>query len=166
MYADLRQDARLCACLEECDRDLAAEARAGGCLVWGCLEWGGPVHAARYARKRRGGEPADLGPGFDRRESFCSARDGCRRRLTPPSLRFLGRKVHLGAVVGASSESALPRAGGVVRTWWGAKRTAWRIFTKPAGSTWSRTRRMNSGGESMTVRPYLIAKRMPVASIA
>jgi len=55
LYADLRQDARLCACREECDRDLAAEARAGGCLVWGCLEWGGPVHAARYARKRRGG---------------------------------------------------------------------------------------------------------------
>ena len=26
-------------------------------------------------------------------------RDGCRKRLTPPSVRFLGRKVYLGAIV-------------------------------------------------------------------
>jgi hypothetical protein len=56
------------------------------------------LRAARYPRKPRGG-PADLGPAFDTRESFCCARDGCRKRLTPPSLRFLGRKVYLGAVV-------------------------------------------------------------------
>jgi hypothetical protein len=31
--------------------------------------------------------------------SFCCAVDGCRARATPPSLRFLGRKVYLGAVV-------------------------------------------------------------------
>ena len=33
------------------------------------------------------------------RLSFCCARDGCRKRVTPPSVRFLGRKVYLGAVV-------------------------------------------------------------------
>ncbi|MCP4898495.1 MAG: hypothetical protein GY906_16090 [bacterium] len=33
------------------------------------------------------------------RESFCCAEEGCRRRTTPPSLRFLGRRVYLGAVV-------------------------------------------------------------------
>src|SRR5262249_4327325 len=33
------------------------------------------------------------------RRSFCCAVDGCRRRCTPPSVRFLGRKVYLGAVV-------------------------------------------------------------------
>ena len=33
------------------------------------------------------------------RLSLCCAREGCRKRATPPSLRFLGRKVYLGAVV-------------------------------------------------------------------
>ncbi len=31
--------------------------------------------------------------------SFCCARRDCRKRATPPSFRFLGRKVYLGAVV-------------------------------------------------------------------
>jgi hypothetical protein len=31
--------------------------------------------------------------------SFCCDQEGCRRRHTPPSVRFLGRKVYLGAVV-------------------------------------------------------------------
>ena len=31
--------------------------------------------------------------------SFCCAVDGCRKRTTPPSLRFLGRKVYLAAMV-------------------------------------------------------------------
>jgi hypothetical protein len=30
---------------------------------------------------------------------FCCDRDSCRKRVTPPSVRFLGRKVYLGAVV-------------------------------------------------------------------
>lgn len=33
------------------------------------------------------------------RLSFCCALDGCRRRNTPPSVRFLGRKVYLGVMV-------------------------------------------------------------------
>ena len=33
------------------------------------------------------------------RLSFCCDRDGCRKRTTPPSVRFLGRKVYLGAIV-------------------------------------------------------------------
>jgi hypothetical protein len=93
LYAEWVGDARLYAFLWECDRDLAAEARAGGCRVCG-----GRVDSARYPRKPRG-SPADLGPAFETRESFCCAQDGCRKRLTPPSLRFLGRKVDLGAVV-------------------------------------------------------------------
>ncbi len=93
MYAEWVGDASLYAFLWECDRDLAGAARAGGCVVCG-----GRVDTARYPRKPRGGPPG-LGAAFDRRESFCCARDGCRKRLTPPSLRFLGRKVYLGAVV-------------------------------------------------------------------
>jgi hypothetical protein len=40
-----------------------------------------------------------LGPEHDRRFSFCCALDGCRSRATPPSLRFLGRKVYLATIV-------------------------------------------------------------------
>jgi hypothetical protein len=40
-----------------------------------------------------------LPPEYEWRLSFCCAREGCRKRHTPPSLRFLGRRVYLGAVV-------------------------------------------------------------------
>jgi hypothetical protein len=33
------------------------------------------------------------------RLSFCRDRDGCRKRVTPQSLRFLGPKVYPGAIV-------------------------------------------------------------------
>ena len=36
---------------------------------------------------------------YAERFSFCCAVDGCRKRTTPPSLRFLGRKVYLATVV-------------------------------------------------------------------
>lgn len=74
------------------DEDLAAETRSGGCPC------GGVLHRADYPRKPRGG-PADLGPEYRRRLSLCCAREGCRGRSTPPSVRFLGRRVYLGAVV-------------------------------------------------------------------
>jgi hypothetical protein len=42
---------------------------------------------------------AGVGGGYGWRWSFCCALDGCRRRVTPPSVRFLGRKIFVGAVV-------------------------------------------------------------------
>jgi hypothetical protein len=85
-------EARFYEFLERIDMDLAEATRQEGC---GCA---GVLHRASYPRKPRGG-PRDLGLGYDRRLSFCCARHGCRRRQTPPSVRFLGRKVYLGAVV-------------------------------------------------------------------
>jgi hypothetical protein len=87
------QDARLYALLQRVDGDLAEQAR-----VSGCLRCGGVLHQARYPRKPRGG-PAELDDAHSRRLSFCCAREGCRRRKTPPSVRFLGRRVYFGAVV-------------------------------------------------------------------
>jgi hypothetical protein len=75
------------------DRDLAASARAARC--WRC---GGALHCGSYARKPRGG-PAGLGREHTERFSFCCAVDGCRKRATPASLRFLGRRVYLATVV-------------------------------------------------------------------
>jgi hypothetical protein len=92
MYRSLLGDSRLYELLLKCDEDLAVAARAQGCPC------GGVLHRASYARKPRGfiaGQPV----GYDERHSFCCAQDGCRKRTTPPSLRFLGPKVYLGAVV-------------------------------------------------------------------
>jgi hypothetical protein len=75
------------------DIEMAAEAQAEGCAC------GGVLHSARYPRKPRGGPPAGLRAEYSTRESLCCAVEGCRRRVTPPSLRFLGRRVYLGAVV-------------------------------------------------------------------
>lgn len=86
-------DARLYQVLQKIDEDLARDAREAGCPC------GGVLHSARYPRKPRGPSPSDLGDGYDKRLSFCCAKEGCRHRTTPPSVRFLGRKVYLGAVV-------------------------------------------------------------------
>lgn len=92
MCPNLLGDARLYAMLLRCDEDLASAARTAGCPC------GGVLHSAQYGRKPRGAG-APLPEGYDRRHSFCCNREGCRQRTTPPSLRFLGRKVYLGAVV-------------------------------------------------------------------
>lgn len=92
MCHEILGDARLYGLLLKYDEDLAAEAQAAGC------ECGGVLHVSDFPRKPRGG-PSDLGAGHDRRLSFCCDRDGCRGRVTPPSVRFLGRRVYLGAVV-------------------------------------------------------------------
>lgn len=76
--------------LEQVDSELARSVQEAGCLF--CEE--GTLHRADYDRKPRSG-PAH----WDERHSFCCDRDGCRRRHTPPSVRFLGRKVFVGFVV-------------------------------------------------------------------
>lgn len=78
--------------LRQVDLDLAAEAQAEGCAACGDR-----LHRGDYPRKPRGG-PEGF-PAFVRRLSFCCRREGCRRRRTPPSVRFLGRKVYLATVV-------------------------------------------------------------------
>ena len=92
MYQNLLGDAQVHEFLFLCDWDLAMEARRGGC-GW-C---GGRVDQANYPRKPRGFSGL-LGAECVRL-SLCCAVEGCRRRLTPPSVRFLGRRVYFGAVV-------------------------------------------------------------------
>lgn len=93
MYQTLLADASFFEFLFRCDRDLAEKAREGG-----CLECGGVLHRADYLRRPRG-EPRGLDKELALRYSFCCAGEGCRKRHTPPSLRFLGRRIYLGAVV-------------------------------------------------------------------
>ncbi len=77
----------------EIDHELAAEMRAGRCLACG-----GRLDSRTYPRKPRGGPPG-VSDEHDRRLSFCCSAEGCRKSHTPPSVRFLGRHVYLGAVV-------------------------------------------------------------------
>lgn len=93
MYLTWLADARLYEVLARIDGDLAETARQAGCRVCGDV-----LHSARFPRKPRGG-PAGLPAAYDHRHSFCCAVEGCRKRRTPPSVRFLGRRVYLGAVV-------------------------------------------------------------------
>ena len=73
----------------------------------GCPRCNGPLHRSDYTRKPRGAWIAPAGEAWVRRFSLCCGREGCRKRATPPSLRFLGRRVYLGAVVIVASLVAL-----------------------------------------------------------
>jgi hypothetical protein len=77
--------------LEKVDADLAEKVQTGG-----CLHCDGELHRADYPRKPRGG-PEMAGAVY--RDSFCCEKDGCRKRHTPPSVRFLGRKIYWGFIV-------------------------------------------------------------------
>jgi hypothetical protein len=79
--------------LEKCDADLAEK-----CQQAGCLKCGGRLDRSDYRRKPRGG-PEEAKKVETWRDSFCCDVDGCRKRHTPPSVRFLGRKVYWGVVV-------------------------------------------------------------------
>jgi hypothetical protein len=76
--------------LTKVDADLATQTREKG-----CVHCGGALHRADYPRKVRGLVLEEE----VWRDSFCCAREGCRRRATPGSVRFLGRRVYAGFVV-------------------------------------------------------------------
>ena len=80
--------------LEELDEWVARRVAAEG-----CPKCDGPLHRGDYERKPRGAAIAPAGEAFVVRFSLCCGREGCRKRATPPSLRFLGRRVYLGVVV-------------------------------------------------------------------
>lgn len=80
--------------LEACDLAITLRVAAARCPTCG-----GPLHRGDFGRKPRGGLIAAAGEAFVLRFSLCCGRHGCRKRATPPSLRFLGRRVYLGAVV-------------------------------------------------------------------
>jgi hypothetical protein len=92
MYHDLHETASFWPFLLRVDQELAEEARKKACRC------GGRLHPANYLRKPRG-TPVQLPAAQCLRLSFCCDRDGCRKRTTPPSVRFLGQKVYLSAIV-------------------------------------------------------------------
>jgi len=93
MCHKLLADTSLWFLLLQIDRDIAAGVQARGCPCCG-----GRLDVSDYPRKPRGAL-VELPEEYRQRLSFSCAREGCRKRATPPSVRFLGQKVFLGAVV-------------------------------------------------------------------
>jgi len=127
MYHDLPRDARFWSLLFTLDQDLAETARKKACPC------GGRLHCSNYLRKPRG-TPVQLPESQRLRLSFCCDRDGCRKRVTPPSVRFLGQKVYLNAiiiVISAMRQGPTPRRVRELSNRFGAdQRTIarWQVF--------------------------------------
>lgn len=129
MLHALRLAGEFFARLEKMDEAIAAAVAAGR-----CQHCDGPLHRGNYQRKPRGAFLAAAGEAFTIRHSLCCGRRGCRKRATPPSLRFLGRRVYLEVVVVVASmvvqavamtaRAAMPIVGIPLRTlrrwsdWW------------------------------------------------
>jgi hypothetical protein len=143
MYFSILQDSRLYAFLLQVDRDLASQVQRSTCRFCGAV-----LHSACYLRKPRG-LPAgvDPGPEYPIRFSFCCSAEGCRRRHTPPSVRFLGAKVYLGVMVvllAVMRQGPTPRRArelqgvfGVDRRTLGRWRTWWQTLF-PKSRFWQR----------------------------
>lgn len=140
------------------DQALADDARALGCPACG-----GALHTRNFQRKPRGGLMATAGEEFCWRLGRCCSREGCRRSVLPPSVRFLGRRVYLEAVVFLVCLQVLlsgmaPRApvAGVplktVRRW-----LFWWISDLPTSSTWQwiRGRLMPPVNEDLLPRSFV-----------
>lgn len=139
MWHGVRLFGEFFATLAAADEKIATQVKAAGCRYCG-----GPLHQGNYGRKPRGAEIAGAGEAFWLRHSLCCGRRGCRRRALPPSLRFLGRRVYLEAVVLIATALTLVMASlGEVRGETGVPvRTlrrwrTWWTSTFPRLSTWT-----------------------------
>jgi len=93
MLSNLLQDVSLFRILHPIDRDLAES-----CQQARCPHCQGPLHKASYLRKPRGG-PEKIPEEYLHRFSLCCGREGCRRRILPPSCLFLDRRVYCRVVI-------------------------------------------------------------------
>ena len=127
MYHSLPSNASFWPFLVSVDEDLAETTRKQGCPC------GGRLHSANYPRKPRGG-PKSLSEDYRLRFSLCCECDGCRKRRTPPSVRFLGPKVYLAVVVilvAAMRHGPTPRRVRELSAQFGADRRTiarWQVF--------------------------------------
>lgn len=88
-HSVLRSASFLCSLLD-LDLETTARVRADH-----CSHCGGPLFRANYPRKPRG-VPEGFEDEFSKRLSLCCGAESCRKRTTPPSVRFLDRRVYIG----------------------------------------------------------------------
>ena len=91
MCHELLQDPCFFRFLSRIDAEFAAERRAGR-----CRSCEGPLHVADYPRKPRGC-PAAVREEYSKRLSFTCG--WCDARSTPPSVRFLGRRIYVAVLL-------------------------------------------------------------------
>lgn len=106
MHHGLLRDVEFWRFLLSIDQDSIKAVRQDGCPC------GGRLDSANYPRKPRGA-PVDLPEDCCCQLSLCCDRDGCRKRVTPQSARFLGPKVYLLPVIflaAAMRQGPSPRA--------------------------------------------------------
>ena len=112
MWHRLDSEEKFIAGLVAADEQLAEHERRQGCRYDGC---DGRLHRADYPRKPRG-VPEKWESEFSQRISFCCAERECRRRRTPPSVRFFGQRIYVATVVVAcGAKWATPQEAGVPR---------------------------------------------------
>jgi hypothetical protein len=140
----------------------------------GCPECGGALDRAYYPRKPRG-ELGEAAESYERRCSFCCRVEGCRKRATPPSLRFFGRKVYVAVVVIVASTAgrsmSLTGGGrprrvrgvpvGTVRRWLDWWQTVFAL-----GSFWSEARGWLATPVNIGELPASLLERFGSGSIA
>lgn len=143
MWHDVVLDREFFAALLAIDAEVAVRIQKAG-----CRRCEGPLWVGHYERKPRGGRIAEAGATelFSQRFSWCCGREGCRKRSTPPSVRFLGRKVYLeGAILIActlvplieQTAAAMREATGIAArsirrwlAWWQSVFVASSLFTQ------------------------------------
>lgn len=145
MFDEIELGREFFARLMAIDESIVEKAAEAACRVCG-----GRLHRGDYPRKPRGGVVAMAAEAFGRRFSLCCGREGCRKRATPPSVRFLGRRVYVGAAVIVASviavtltaASAIRRATGIsARTtrrwlrWWRGPFVTTSVFVEIAART-------------------------------
>jgi len=93
MYHYLLTDARFHNSLFDLDRLIVEQVRQAQ-----CPKCSGHLNQSNFPRKPRG-VPKDTTADYHIRFSLCCSTEGCRKRFTPPSMRFLSRKVYSSAVI-------------------------------------------------------------------
>ena len=93
MYHSLLTDATFYNSLLDLDRLIAEQIREGQCPL--CS---GKLNQSHFLRKPRG-VPNGTHPDYPVRFSYCCAEEGCRKRFTTPSMRFLSRKVYSSVIL-------------------------------------------------------------------
>lgn len=156
MYHSLLTDARFHNSLFDLDRLIAEQVRQAQCPL--CH---GHLNQSHFPRKPRG-VPEGTHPDYHIRFSLCCATEGCRKRFTPPSMRFLSRKVYSCVVIflifllkPSSDESRIEKLNTLLGTQLSVETLRrWRHFwTKevPQTQTWKRLALSHTLSQSLPV---------------
>ena len=93
MYHSLLTDAIFYNSLLALDRLIAEQVQQSR-----CQRCHGTLHQSHYLRKPRG-VPDGVHSDYPIRFSYCCGTEGCRKRFTAPSMRFLSRKVYSSVII-------------------------------------------------------------------